>query len=109
MSITPLSSMGLYRFNYEHYHGGTKKDGESSDSPVRLSGLCDIVTRHTCHSGAERARLRGIFGDSLWKTWDREGWITSDEFCPFIVAKCLERRIELTSIIASSILCLDNL
>jgi len=48
------------------------------------------------------------FGDALWKTWNREGWITSEECRPFTVAKYLERRIELTSIIARSILCLGQ-
>ena len=52
-SITPLrfhGREGLYRFNYEHYHGGTKKESKSSDSPVRLSNMCDIVTCRACYS-----------------------------------------------------------
>jgi hypothetical protein len=28
----------------------------------------------------EQCRLRADFGDSLWKTRDREGWIASEEF-----------------------------
>ena len=36
---------GLYKFNYEHYHGGTEKDGKSYDSPLRLPNWCDIVTQ----------------------------------------------------------------